>query len=87
MTTTPHWHDIYKAALLETDWSRMVERIQAAEAAIQKRKHDFDLNHGGTPEENQAIADALHSLNVLRTEVASWSFRKERTSESECGQP
>jgi hypothetical protein len=43
-TTTPKWHDIYKAALLETDWSRMEDRIQAAEAAIQDRKHEFGLN-------------------------------------------
>jgi hypothetical protein len=80
MTTTPKWHDIYKAALLETDWSRMDERIQAADAAIRDRTHEFDLNHGGTPEENQAITDALHSLNVLRTELASWSLRKEKNA-------
>jgi hypothetical protein len=80
MTTTPKWHDIYKAALLETDWSRMDERIQAAEAAIRDRRHEFDLNHGGTPEENQAITDALHSLKVLRTELASWSLRKEKNA-------
>ena len=80
MTTTPKWHDIYKAALLETDWSRMDERIQAAEAAIRDRKHEFDLNHGGTPEENRAITDAMHSLNVLRTELASWSLRKEKNA-------
>jgi hypothetical protein len=81
MTTTPKWHDIYKAALLETDWSRMEDRIQAAEAAIQDRKHEFGLNHGGTPEENQAITHALRSLNVLRTEAATWSLRQEKRRE------
>jgi hypothetical protein len=78
MTTTPKWHEVYKAALLETDWSKMAERIQAAEAMIQERKNEFDLNHGGTPEENQAITDAMRSLNVLRTEVAAWALRKEK---------
>jgi len=29
------WHEVYKAALLETDWTKMEERIQAAEAALQ----------------------------------------------------
>ena len=24
------WHEVYKAALLETDWSKMEDRIQAA---------------------------------------------------------
>jgi hypothetical protein len=80
MTTTPKWHDIYKAALLETDWSKLAERIQAAEAAIRDRRREFDLNHGGSPEENQAIADAMRSLNVLRSEAASWSVRKEKNA-------
>ena len=78
MTTTPKWHDIYKAALLETDWSRMEERIQAAEAAIQGRMRDFDLNHGGTAEENRAITDAMRSLSVLRTEAVSWSRKEQK---------
>jgi hypothetical protein len=80
MTTTPKWHDIYKAALLETDWSKLAERIQAAEAAIRDRRREFDLNHGGSPEENQAIADAMRSLNVLRSEATSWSVRKEKNA-------
>jgi len=29
------------------------------------------MNHGGTPEENQAIEDALTGLNGLRKEVAA----------------
>jgi hypothetical protein len=28
------WHEVYKAALLETDWSKIEERITAAEAAL-----------------------------------------------------
>ena len=66
------WHEVYKTALLETDWSKMEERINAAEAALHARKHEFDLNHGGTPEENQAIEDALRALGVLQTDLATW---------------
>ena len=51
--STYQWHELYKAALLETDWSKMEERIQAAESAIQNRKREFALNPGGTQEENQ----------------------------------
>ena len=76
--TTHKWHEVYKAALLETDWSKMGERIQVAEATIEDRRREFALNHGGSPEENQAITDAVRSLNVLKTEVASWSSRNER---------
>ena len=73
MTTQFSWIEFYKAAVLETDWTKMEERIQAAEAALHKRKKEFDLNHGGTPKENQAIQDALNALNILRREVVGWS--------------
>jgi len=43
-----------------------------ADNGIRARLHEFSLNHGGTPEENQAIVDALHGLDVLRKEVAAW---------------
>jgi hypothetical protein len=72
MTETYKWYEVYKAAVLETDWTKMEERIQAAEAALQERKNEFDLNHGGTPEENRAIADAFYGLNNLRKEVSAW---------------
>ena len=69
---TYKWHEVYKAALLETDWWKMEQRITAAEAALHARKHEFDLNHGGTPEENQAIEGALRGLRVLRDDAAKW---------------
>ena len=72
------WHEVYKAALLETDWSKIEERIEAAEAALHARKHEFSLNHGGEPEENQAIEGALRGLSVLRDEAARW--REKRVS-------
>jgi hypothetical protein len=58
----------------EPDWSVIEKRIQAAESAILGRLHEFSLNHGGTPEENNAIADALNGLKVLRKEAASWAL-------------
>jgi len=66
------WLELYATALLETDWSKIEEKIQVADNGIRARLHEFSLNHGGTPEENQAIVDALHGLDVLRKEVAAW---------------
>ena len=66
------WHEVYKAAVLETDWWKMEERITAAEAALRERKHEFDLNHGGEPEENLAIEGALRGLRVLRDDASKW---------------
>jgi hypothetical protein len=76
--TEYEWHEVYKAALLETDWSKMEERIRTAEVALNRRKDEFVLDHGGTPEENQAIEDAFHGLNVLRMDSASWLERQQR---------
>jgi hypothetical protein len=66
------WQQFYATALLETDWSKMEVKIQAAENGIRTRLDEFSMNHGGTPEENQAIEDALHGLATLRKEVATW---------------
>jgi hypothetical protein len=72
------WQELYAAALLETDWSTIYEQIQVAENGIRARLHEFALNHGGTPEENQAIEDALRGLSVLRDDAARW--REKRAS-------
>ena len=70
---TYKWHEAYRTALLETDWSKMEERIRAAETAINARRSELSLNHGGTPDERQAIEDALNGLNVLRKDADNWS--------------
>lgn len=79
--STYQWHEPHKAALLETDWSKMEERIQAAKSAILNRKRECALDQGGTREEKQALADAVNGLSVLRSEVASWSIQKSRGRE------
>ena len=72
MDTEYSWQELYRTALLETDWSKIEEHIQEAENGIRARLHEFSMNHGGTREENQAIVDALNGLNILRKEVTAW---------------
>ena len=67
------WQELYKAAVLETDDKNLPNRIRAAKAAIDARLHELQLDHGGTPEERQAITDALHGLTVLRSELETRS--------------
>jgi hypothetical protein len=64
MTIEHEWKDPYKTAVLGTDWSKMEERIRAPESPISARLREFSLNHGGTPEENQPIADAVNGLKA-----------------------
>jgi hypothetical protein len=73
------WKSLYQAAILETDWSKIEGRIQVAESVIKARLQEFSLNNGGTPEENQALKDALAGLTVLRQEVAE-RVKKPKTS-------
>ena len=76
MTETYKWHESTKP-LCSKRTGRIIEpKIQAAENGIGARLHEFSLNHGGTPEENQAIVDALHGLDILRKEVAAWQESK-----------
>jgi hypothetical protein len=72
METTYGWQEPYMAAVLETDWTKMQERVQVAESEIHERKRVLSQDHGGTPEERQALADAMNGLTVLRRDAASW---------------
>jgi hypothetical protein len=65
MSMTYVWYESYKAVVLETDWTKMHERIQSAESKINNRKRVLSLDHGGTPDERQAIANALNALGRL----------------------
>jgi hypothetical protein len=75
MTMVYGWEKLYQAAVLETDWSRIEEHIQAAESAISHRLHELSLQNGGAPEENQAITNAVMALEALRNDVAAWKLR------------
>jgi hypothetical protein len=46
VTTAHGWHESYRAAVLETDWTEMQERIQAAEFAIRERQRELSENPG-----------------------------------------
>lgn len=70
------WYESYRAVAVETDWAKMHQRIQSAESKINDRKRVLSLDHGGTPEERQAIANALNAMGTLRTEVDNWQSRQ-----------
>jgi hypothetical protein len=72
------WYEAYKAAVLETDWTKMDDRIDVAKSSIKLRLNELSMDHGGTPEERQSLADALNALEVLRRDAASWSQRESK---------
>jgi hypothetical protein len=58
MSAGNEWEDRYHIAVLETNVSKMEERIEVAESAMHAPLHELSLHRGGTLEEHQAIARA-----------------------------
>lgn len=63
------WKSEYQAAMLELDRRSLPQRIASARNAIAKRLEILAQDHFGTPEERQAIADALNGLGTLEREL------------------
>ena len=74
--TSYSWQESYQAALLETDWTKMQERVQTADSEIHKRRLVLSQDHGGTPEEREALVNAMSGLRVLRMDATSWLERQ-----------
>lgn len=60
------WKDLYIAALLEGDRSRVPNLIAEAERAIAERARELFKVSGDHIEEEQAMDDALYALHALR---------------------
>jgi hypothetical protein len=61
------WERLYRAAVLESDRSKLLQRIEVAEAAILERSRSLSNPPGNNGEEQDAISRALHISSVLRT--------------------
>lgn len=70
------WQESYQAALLETNWMKMVELVQRAESDIHRRRLELSKDHNGTQEEREAVVNALNGLRILRIDAASWRERQ-----------
>jgi len=70
------WQKSYQAALLETDWTKMQDRVQKAESEIHQRRLVLSQDHSGTDEQRTALVDAMSRLRVRGINVASWLERR-----------
>ena len=59
------WYQLYAAAVVELDHNRLIERLNATQAAIHGRLQDlqYDSDHD---EERQLMADAQRTVAFLR---------------------
>ena len=65
MADTPVWQTAYEAALLKADNSKLIQKVNDAEAAIFRRLQTLDRNpaHG---EESRGLENAINRLSGLR---------------------
>lgn len=66
LTKMNQWHDLYKAALFETDKKKIPTRIADAEQAIVARARELFFTSTDNIEEDQALDDALYALRALQ---------------------
>ena len=65
------WQRPYVEAVLETDRTKLPQRIEQAYASIHARIDELSQDHQGTPEERLAIDFALNCLKLLSQEIAA----------------
>jgi hypothetical protein len=66
LTRVDPWHELYKAALFETDKKKIPARIADAEQAIVARARELFFSSTDNIEEDQALDDALYALRALQ---------------------
>jgi hypothetical protein len=66
LTRVDPWHELYKAALFETDKRKIPARIADAEQAIVARARELFFSSSDNIEEAQALDDALYALRALQ---------------------
>jgi hypothetical protein len=60
------WEKLYRAAIIEPDRSKLLQRVEVAEAAILERSRRLSESPPNRGKEQEAITQALHILSLLR---------------------
>jgi len=60
------WKSLYVAAILERNKGILRQRVSEAEAAVIARRREI-FYADGTPEEKEALEDALYALHAFTT--------------------
>jgi len=60
------WGKLYRAAVLESDRSKLLQRIEQAEVAIRERSRSLSKSPGNDRKEQEVISRALQILSLLR---------------------
>jgi PAS domain-containing protein len=63
------WKQLYQSAMLEFDRTKLKDRVDVAQHAIEDRLRDLGQDRGGSSPECQQLRDALSGLRVLSREI------------------
>jgi hypothetical protein len=63
------WEKLYRAAIIESDRSKLLLRVEDAEAAILERSRSLSKSPAKSGKEQEAISRALHILSLLRAKA------------------
>jgi hypothetical protein len=66
---TQSWKDLYQAAILEPDLSKLPERIATAEMALTVRARELFYAAADGAEEGESLDDAMCILHALRNSL------------------
>ena len=66
-----NWRELYKAALFETDTSKLAGRIEEARKAIVARSRELFASSPDYDGESEAIENTLYALQALESCVRS----------------
>jgi len=61
------WRPLYRAAILETDKTILPKLVSDAEKAVLARGREVFYGPCTSPEEKEALEDALYALRAFRT--------------------
>ena len=65
--STESWREPYRAAILELDPAKLLQRIPEAEGAVIARARELFQDSGSNPEEAEDLDDAMYALKALRS--------------------
>jgi len=63
------WEKLYRAAIIESDRSKLLQRVEDAEAAIRERSRSLSKSRANSGKEQEAITRALYILSLLRAKA------------------
>ena len=77
--TLRNWRALYKAALAETDTSKIPSRIEEARMALVSRSRELFATSPNYEGETEAIENALYALQALENSLRSNTRNRRRS--------